>query len=175
MSAFVHTEDFINRLVNLSVLGPDESPPNSMPVFGPMKNLDWRGDTYYTGYAGDKQGRHVTEYPQEREQLEGHLLTIDITPQTLGQMLWDTNKQSVHTRYQESHVPNLDIAETYTYKPLKRSCSALAGIKMLHSYSYQSCEFEGWELSEAWWWTWYTINYLTSNLPGFDRLEGCWS
>ena len=62
----------------------------------------------------------------------------------IGQILWDTNRDSVAYRYSE----DFDVVE-YTYTPPAKGFSPGEVIKAVRGYEYQSCEHPEWGKSAA--------------------------
>lgn len=109
-----------------------------------------RGSSF--GWVKDGKYELLDGYDQEKLRL-------------LGQILLDANVKSVNTRYQE------DAAETYEHRPVYDAAPvSLVGLfKAIHCLDYNSCEFDGWEASEA-----YAIldslkNHAIRALPGYDK------
>jgi hypothetical protein len=85
-----------------------------------------------------------------------------LTPDAIGHLLWDTNYRSVNARYGEEiptppyqHAPQQsilgDMGAGYgllgtVAELVRQPCFVY---KQLRCYSYQSCECEDWEQSEA--------------------------
>lgn len=65
-----------------------------------------------------------------------------LTPDQLGQTLWEENYTSIRARYGDE-----DSAPPYTHTVLDLPPVVL--LKQVHCYDYQSCEHGGWETSEA--------------------------
>jgi hypothetical protein len=98
--------------------------------------------------------------------------------QMIGQLLWDTNIVSVKTRY--NHIKDIKelpgpYGETFIYKysptPRRISINPLQVIKTCKYYVYQTCEFEGWEDSEAKAIIDAIINIAITKLPGYEEAE----
>ena len=74
------------------------------------------------------------------------LNTQDMTPDDLGQLLWDENYRSVNARYNED-----EKAPEYVFEPLERGkvptiWQAYSGID---TYEYQACEADDWYTTPA--------------------------
>lgn len=96
----------------------------------------------------------------------------------IGNVLWSANLKSIHARYPDTiakpgNIPG-PIGETFIYAHLQvDGTNPMQVLKAISCLRYQSCEFKGWELSEA-------AAVLRSleqaairALPGFDGLQ--WS
>jgi hypothetical protein len=92
-------------------------------------------------------------------------------PTATGQILWDSNIESVQHRYRASSVEQLPgpTGETYVYthqlggKPV----NPLAVLKAIQSYQYQSCEHPGWATCNAKRFTDALRMLAIRNLPGY--------
>ena len=92
----------------------------------------------------------------------------------VGQMLWDTNVESVQYRY--SDTPPTELPGTtgcdYRYETGPslqcRSPEPVAVLKAISCYEYQSCEHDGWEASEAHAFCEALRGRAISSLPGYD-------
>jgi len=108
-----------------------------------------------------------------------HELTNDNIDQ-VGQMLLDENVKSVCCRYEDSEVTDLpggvnaDYLIPFKTKYLHRIPSALETIKLIHCYSYQSCEHPEWEISEAKAFCQSLESEAISQLPGYDDAPWEW-
>jgi hypothetical protein len=96
--------------------------------------------------------------------------------QVIGQRLWDTNILSVKVRYNNiKDIRDLPgpCGENYIfkYKPCKISFNPIQIIKTCRYYSYQTCEFEGWEESEAKAIIDVLIDLAITKLPGYEQAE----
>ena len=93
-----------------------------------------------------------------------------------GQILWDANLKSIHARYPDTmskpeNIPGL-IGETYIYahgRDWPREIAPVQVLKAIAGLSYQSCEYDEWEDSEA-----YAIleslkSAAIHNLPGYEN------
>lgn len=96
--------------------------------------------------------------------------TLDLTTpegkRELGQRLWDENLRSVNFRYREQTEPVV-----YKHKMVP-SISAVQILKAIHCLSYQSCESNDWEETQA-----YSVlkqieSSAVRNVPGYD--EAAW-
>lgn len=103
---------------------------------------------------------------------------IKITPNQVGQMLWDENIRSVSHRYPDCDphdLPGEINAAPYLFKMRPNDCwpnmSAAQVLKSIQCLRYQSCEHPEWEESEAK----QFINRLQQaairHLPKYDDLE----
>jgi hypothetical protein len=72
------------------------------------------------------------------------VLPADTDWKTIGQTLWTENNRSVNYRYSErSHHPR------YALHTTEAPLDAIAVLKAIGCYDYQSCEHPGWEKSRA--------------------------
>lgn len=62
----------------------------------------------------------------------------------IGAMLWAENVRSVNYRYEEE-----EWEEVYQYTRFTLPLPAVAVLKLIDCYEYQSCEHDEWETSEA--------------------------
>lgn len=86
---------------------------------------------------------------------------------TIGQILTDANFASVNSRYDTGEVPPV-----YKWSPFVPVRTPVEILKAVACLDYQSCEYEGWEKSEA-----YAIletckSKAIYNLPGYE--EASW-
>lgn len=99
----------------------------------------------------------------------------------VGQMLWDANLKSIHARYPDTvanpdNIPGV-IGETYIYAHSRDwgagtvHFESVQTIKSVRCLMYQSCEYEGWEGSEAKAFLDALIVAAYSWLPGYDKAE----
>lgn len=86
--------------------------------------------------------------------------------QQIGQMLWDENHRSVNYRYQEE-TPN----RLYLHDRVEEPLSAVARLKLLNCYEYQTCEHPEWESSKAYAYCQALRDHLINELPGYDSAE----
>lgn len=85
-----------------------------------------------------------------------------MTPQQVGQMLWQTNYDSVNYRYSESE-------SAPTYRHTETDQPIVARLKLLDSYEYQACERPDWKDSEAYAYCQRLRDALISALPGYEE------
>lgn len=93
----------------------------------------------------------------------------DQTPAEIGQMLWQTNYNSVNYRYSEAAVTPVYL---HTWPAVGR-LSAVDRLSLLASYEYQSCEHPGWITSDARTYCQQLRHDLITELPGYA--EAPWS
>lgn len=154
MSAYVHGTDHIDLIVSLAVrVEASFARPNPQSRFG----FDAVGLTTSTDST-----------------------PIKITPDDLGRLLMVENIASVRQLY-----PTLDDTpegieydlrvSSYTYRPVPLDTSdlgahwAVAGLRALRSYDYQSCEHDGWKTSDARAWIEAIQTRLFAHIPGYDQ------
>lgn len=80
---------------------------------------------------------------------------------TIGRMLIRANVRSIEARYpdtigkpEDMPGPNFDnpdraFADTYQWSPVRKVLTPVALASLVACYEYQTCEFDGWEESEA--------------------------
>lgn len=97
----------------------------------------------------------------------------------VGQALWDANLKSINALYPDTvdhpeNIPGL-VGETYIFAFRRQSLGQVLEpvqvLKAINGLRYQSCEFDGWESSEA-----YAIlsaleGRAVRALPGYDDAE----
>lgn len=97
----------------------------------------------------------------------------------LGQLLWNANLKSINARYPDTvgkpeNAPG-PVDETFIYAHSKDwPFDMVAAVQVLKSIScleYQSCEFDGWEASEARAVCKALENAAINALPGYDDAE----
>ena len=103
----------------------------------------------------------------------------------VGQMLMDCCVESVSYRYQDNEEVNTvnGVPRThpelpgpisqywrtpYKFAPVGRVLTPVEGIKLVHCYSYQSCEHPGWNTSQGRSYCQQLEASLIRNLPGYD-------
>ena len=112
---------------------------------------------------------------------------------TVGRLFIDANVRSIEARYpdtigkpEDMPGPNIDsgdraFADRYTWAPVKASVTPVHALSILQCYEYQTCEFDGYETSEAgllcrylqlWiisrWFPGHSVDAPLSELPGYD-------
>jgi len=94
-----------------------------------------------------------------------------LDPETaVGRLLWEENRRSVAYRYPGDEAMIGEFDPEYTYTPrLQPPRPAVANLKLVRCYEYQSCEHPGWEQSEAYRLCQRMTGYLVSELPGYDE------
>lgn len=106
-----------------------------------------------------------------------------ITPDDLGRVLLAQNVASVRDRYSDiddtpEGVEYDEQVASYTHTPVTINDEtfggiawAVAGLKAISSYEYQSCEDDGWKTSQAHQWTQTTADRLMHFLPGYQEAD----
>lgn len=104
------------------------------------------------------------------------VLSDDDSELRITNILWRENVKSVAARYQEDedNMPG-PIGEPYwitrdDLSMLWLAINPLQVIKACNCYSYQSCEYDGWETSEAKTFIDTLIAREIGRLPGYDEL-----
>lgn len=97
-------------------------------------------------------------------------------PSKLGQMLWDENVKSVRYRYGEDRDLPGPVDQNFTYGRHKAFPSSLEVkhievIKACNCYSYQSCEHDEWETSEAKAFIDALVIRVLYTLPGYEEAK----
>ena len=154
MSAYVHDNDHIDLIVSLAV----------------------RTEAYIqVADATARWGRKTVGLSTSH----GQSVTERITPTALGCILLAENIASVRGRYDtvddtpEGIEYDLAVSE-YEHQPVSLDARtlgaqwAVAGIKALRSYVYQSCEHDGWHTSQAKQWADAITHHLFQFLDGYD-------
>ena len=79
------------------------------------------------------------------------------------------NRASLMARYE---TDDSDVDMRYVPKrPADDFVKAIAIIKLIHSYAYQSCEHDGWEASKAKQWVDSLEHSLLHRVPGYEAAE----
>jgi hypothetical protein len=92
----------------------------------------------------------------------------------VGQMLWTENVKSVAFRYPDDRFKGClpgPIGEDYLYqehKTIHAALSLVAVLKAIDCYEYQSCEHDGWKVSEAHAFCTALRHAVCAALPGYD-------
>lgn len=96
-----------------------------------------------------------------------------------GQMLWNENCRSVDERYpdckdDESARPGpvgCDYLFTFVTRYLRTSPDPVAVLKAIAGYSYQACETDDWQQTQAWEFIHALRLEAIESLPGYDAAE----
>ena len=74
----------------------------------------------------------------------------EIDPTEIGRTLWSANAISVDTYYEHSlrHEPAEPLVDSYEFKDV-HLIDALTFLKALDCLDYQSCDYDGWNVSDA--------------------------
>jgi hypothetical protein len=83
-------------------------------------------------------------------------------------LLVQENAKSIVARYGKRGVEGM-IGGSHRYIGGTPALSAVAVIKLAHCYDYQSCEHDGWGMSEAKKWIDLLIAALVYEIPGYDK------
>lgn len=107
--------------------------------------------------------KHIFElakyFTEKCQQYEPRKLTFA----SVAQYLYDENCESLATRYGDEYTP---IFIPINYVPTVDNIFALA--KLVDCYSYQSCEHDGWEASQAFKICKEIKYHLLSNHPDYE-------
>ena len=153
MSAFVVSKAHIDALVTA---GLDLGRHGYLYWYWPELTAEQESDAYARGsYAGSG----APEVAEARH----HELWIDTADQ-VGAMLWAENYRSVNHRYAEDNQP-----QAYGYTRCRRRLSAVALLKAVNCYEYQSCEHPGWKRSQAYAFCQALRSALIRELPGYEQ------
>lgn len=112
--------------------------------------------------------------------LSGGSAKTQRTPAEVGQMLWDENIRSIQYRYPDTKE-NLDNApgpcgESFRYSDhrVPRNVPFVDPVQVVKAcdcFSYQSCETDDWELSEAYTYIEALKRHAMRRLPGSEEAE----
>lgn len=91
------------------------------------------------------------------------------TPTQLGQILWRENHASIAARYLGEGDPARADAYAFAHPKQALVDDALAVLKSIDCYEYQSCEHEGWEKSGAKLFCDMLRKEAVQHLPGYDN------
>lgn len=118
---------------------------------------------------------HINYLVNALEQWKDSYYGEKLSPNHLGNLLWQENIASVQSRYSDSLLSGLPgpIGENFDfkYRPLPDPVDPVQVIKACHSYSYQSCEHPGWPESEAYAWIAAIIKLACQHLPGYEEAK----
>lgn len=98
----------------------------------------------------------------------------------IGQMLLDENIKGVSCRYSDSDITDLpgrndaDYLLPFSHSPLSKVPKPIEAIKITNCYSYQTCELDEWETSEARAFCKALVSETTSMLPGYEEAPWEW-
>jgi hypothetical protein len=151
MSANIVGNAHLNAMVNLALFGPrgrEVHPGNT-----------WRALSWYAAPPTPDLPLEGWAALSRQVSREG---AVD-----LGQLLADTNADSVAWRYREAAAPVPFFWLAAAPRP-----TALEGLMVLACYEYQACEHPGWWTSEAQRFCEALRRRLASALPGFDGAAG---
>lgn len=106
-----------------------------------------------------------------------------LSPQTmnhLGSILIDANVRSIEARYPDTagkpaEMPGPDVdspdrafANGYTWSPVRATVTPIGALALVQCYSYQTCEYDGFEESDAGvFCTFMTARLLARFFPGY--------
>ena len=93
--------------------------------------------------------------------------SFNVTPDDLGRMLWRENMLSLGSRYGDAVDEEALAGYRFGLTSALLSASPAALIKNLHCYSYQACEHDGWEMSDAHKLCERLESWLVGKLPGY--------
>ena len=88
--------------------------------------------------------------------------------QRIASVLYAENVRSVNARYRENETAN---GFRYVRKATDTKREPVAIIKACHCYSYQACETDDWQQSEAFAVVESINDMAQRNLPGYDAAE----
>jgi len=163
MSAFIVSKAHIDALVDAAIASQSD-------------RLSWY-DTDITGLWGD-----CGSYEEYSAILASHRHEATIEEvDRIGRMLWGENLKSVQARYPDDASGDRpgpigltdDDIESYTHGLfyMRRPLPAVAVLKAINCYEYQSCEHGGWPRSEAKYFCDALKERMIRRLPGYDDAE----
>jgi len=169
MSAFVVSQDHIAALVNAAER-------HARKNHGSFRwaNKEARGIVHYELSPWDDDLEWSDTQTFGDREFVTHRHRMNET--TLGQMLLDTCLRSVFYRYPNcetvtdlpGYTPDLnERGPTYKHNP-HLHVTAVAALKAIQCYDYQSCEFPEWQESAAFAFCRALREALVSDLPGYD-------
>jgi hypothetical protein len=94
----------------------------------------------------------------------------------IGQVLWDVNLVSIYARYPNTRnrpdrIPG-PLNEVFVYahsRPWEGPIEPIQVVKACDCLAYQSCEFDGWEASEAFAILWALKEFALKRIDGIDQ------
>lgn len=93
---------------------------------------------------------------------------------SVGRMLWQANLDSMKARYpNDDYTGEEQDVAYYRYPAFTREPEPVAALKLVNCLSYQSCEVENWEETEACRFLRNLAACLVTILPGYK--EAAWS
>jgi hypothetical protein len=180
MSAFIVSEEHVNALVELALVGPSDN-RNSR---GPVGNAHWNSLSYYTRDPQEVfEESSRDEYWQALSDAHVEVGKPGGSPDSVGAMLMRACVASVGYRYQDTlwpelpgPMPNPDPDE-FSYRPTftGRRPTAVEGLKLIGCFEYQSCEHPDWKGSEAQRFCESLRDSLIGALDGYDDAPWEWS
>lgn len=163
MSAFMVNKVHIDQLVSLAILGP----------VGEARPDRWGTLRWYTvpSLRGRTIGQHNDVLREARRE----------NADDIGAMLMHENLRSLEYRYPDildgGQVPG-PVHEywhdAYTYQRPRRQATAVEGLKAIDGYTYQSCEHDEWDTSEALQFCEALKDALISCLDGYNEAPWTW-
>ena len=110
-------------------------------------------------WAATRHGSNAVSY-----YWAGSRRDVRANPKRIASVLYAENVRSVNARYSEC-----DPAHGFVFKQVPNMLNPIDVIKGCHGYSYQACEAEGWEDSEAFAIIQGIEQSAIRSLPGYDE------
>lgn len=129
MSAWIVSDKHISYLVSAAI-AYSENFPLSWFTYGTAEN------------APVRIGELLPREPYDDMEREMNRRNQVLSPNQIGQLLWNENYRSVNSRYHDK-----DLTPVYSFK--KEEVDPVITLKLIVCYEYQSCEHPGWYDSEA--------------------------
>jgi len=93
--------------------------------------------------------------------------------QAVGEALKLQNIKSVASQYPQFETPLIDSPHFYHYERDNVSRSAIAIVKLVLSWQYQSCEDENHQTSLGWLYSESILDEAIRQIPGYEQAEWC--
>ena len=111
------------------------------------------------GWAASRHGSNAVSY-----YWQGKHRQVRNDERRIASVLYAENVRSVNARYKES-----EPAHGFIFQRVVNMLNPIDVIKGCHGYSYQACEADGWEESEAFAIIGGIENSAIRSLPGYDE------